>query len=78
MSERPPFHRLGNPKKRDALGADPEARNRATLASIANQQFVTALLRYGVKHGLPNMSADQCRAKLASLGGVSSMDGAAG
>lgn len=36
-------------------------------AEAGSDRLLVALLRYGSKHGLPNISADQCRAKLASL-----------
>lgn len=35
-------------------------------AEIGSDRLLRALLVYGSKHGLPNIDADQCRAKLAT------------
>lgn len=59
-----PFHRGGTARPCDRVG-DNEGRLRRTLTECANDRFVRALLRYGVKHGLPNTSGADCRARLA-------------
>lgn len=61
-----PIHLGGAPKPSDSSGAL-EEKNRKTAAETSNDRFVTALLRYGAKHGLPRMSADECREKLWGL-----------
>lgn len=66
MQNATPFHRYGNPKTGDPLGIL-EERNRRTLTHLANDRFVMALLRYGARNGLPNISADQCRANLIDM-----------
>lgn len=55
------FHRSAT-SDRDALSIR-EGGYRAAAKS-ASERLLIALLRYGTKHGLPNMSADQCRALL--------------
>jgi len=40
---------------------------RRNAARSSNSAFLRALLRYGVEHGLPNMSRLQCKTELRTL-----------
>lgn len=40
-------------------------------ARMGSDRLLAALLIYGAKHGLPNIAADQCRAKLRCMRPIS-------
>lgn len=50
----------------EAKEAEPDAaaRDAASKAKAGSRKLRLALLRYGAKHGLPNLSPQQCRAAL--------------
>lgn len=57
-----PHHR---PVDRHSLPVRDESTRMA--AKQASERLLLALLRYGARHGLPNIDADQCRARLEAL-----------
>lgn len=69
MHSREAFHRAR--PDRDALSIR-EGHYRSA-AKHSSDRLLLALLRYGATNGLPNIDADQCRVKLACIGGVSSI-----
>lgn len=48
-----------------SIAANDSAMRKA--AEMGSERLLTALLVYGAKHGLPNIDANQCRAKLACM-----------
>ena len=59
------------PGAEEAVSADPDAaaRDAASKAKAGSARLRIALLRYGARHGLPNLTSKQCRALLEGPAG---------
>jgi hypothetical protein len=62
----------------EAPELDPAARDAANKAKAGSAKLRLALLRYGAKHGLPNLSPAQCLAALQLPAKGRKRSGAAG
>ena len=67
LAARPAIRRRPAPPPTKDLQLDPAERDAAAKAKAGSARLRLALLRYGAKHGLPNLSPQACLAALEWL-----------